>query len=183
MHTHICIYTESIAVGKDGPVELYCYRASIDGDMCLEYEDVTPRPPIALSNQRLFARAVNPLKGSDVGRRALHIRWCAVVLPRDHRWRHVLGVRRRAHPTPYRPLNSKAFCSRRKPAQGVRLLSTCGTYPMMCSTATTGPLAATCVWSTRTYRPPPPYRGTSLIRNIPLPGLYSKTVPRFPWWS
>ena len=107
----------------------------------------------------------------------------ALLLPRVHRRRHVFGVRRCTHPTPYRPLNSKAFCSRRKPAQGVRLWATCGTYPMMCSTATTGPLTATCVWSTKTYRPPPPYRGTSLIRNIPLPGLYSKTVPRFPWWS
>ena len=27
------------------------------------------------------------------------------------------------------------------------------------------------------------YRGTSLIRNTPLPGPYSRTVPRLPWRS
>ena len=29
----------------------------------------------------------------------------------------------------------------------------------------------------------PRYRGTSLIRNTPLPGPYSRTIPRVIWWS
>ena len=29
----------------------------------------------------------------------------------------------------------------------------------------------------------PQYRGTSLIRNIPLLGSYSRTIPRVMWWS
>ena len=37
----------------------------------------------------------------------------------------------------------------------------------------------------RKYQPRsvrPPYRGTSLIRNSPLVGPYSRTMPRAPWW-
>ena len=30
---------------------------------------------------------------------------------------------------------------------------------------------------------PHPYRGTSLIRNTPLLGPYSRTIPRVVWWS
>jgi len=30
---------------------------------------------------------------------------------------------------------------------------------------------------------PPTYRGTSLIRNTPLLGPYSRTIPRVLWWS
>ena len=28
-----------------------------------------------------------------------------------------------------------------------------------------------------------PYRGTSLLRNTPLPGPHSRTIPRVLWWS
>jgi len=43
-----------------------------------------------------------------------------------------------------------------------------------------------CLVATKNKRPQalsPDYRGTSLIRNTPLLGPYSRTIPRVVWWS